>query len=213
MDAGGGNPNPERANPGLAVDAGGNPVIDPTRNVLDLVQAAVLRQDDLRQSEKEHLRELLALRSEQGNNDRRHIKELLELGASYEEQLRAAEAKRIDAIRAVDVAAAAQGRIEAEARASALATQVQASAEAMRNQVASAAQAAAGSLVNALDPIQKAIDELRQAQYQAQGQKAQIVETRAGGGAVAGYIAGAVGVLVAVITIVVLLVSNSGAPA
>jgi hypothetical protein len=34
--------------PGLGVDAAGGPVVDPTKNVLDLVAAAITRQDDLR---------------------------------------------------------------------------------------------------------------------------------------------------------------------
>jgi hypothetical protein len=34
-----------------AIDASGNPVVDPTKNVLDLVAAAIQRQDDLRLSE------------------------------------------------------------------------------------------------------------------------------------------------------------------
>lgn len=34
--------------PGLAVDSHGDPVVDPTQNVLDLVAAAITRQDDLR---------------------------------------------------------------------------------------------------------------------------------------------------------------------
>lgn len=37
--------------PGVAVDARGGAVIDPTRNVLDLVGAAIKRQDDLREAE------------------------------------------------------------------------------------------------------------------------------------------------------------------
>jgi hypothetical protein len=36
---------------GLAVDRFGGPVVDPTKNVLDLVQAAIRRQDDLRDAE------------------------------------------------------------------------------------------------------------------------------------------------------------------
>lgn len=37
--------------PGIAVDAKGGAVIDPTKNVLDLVEAAIRRQDDLRTAE------------------------------------------------------------------------------------------------------------------------------------------------------------------
>lgn len=36
---------------GEGIDRYGNPVIDPTKNVLDLVQAAIKRQDDLREAE------------------------------------------------------------------------------------------------------------------------------------------------------------------
>ncbi len=39
--------------PGIPVDARGNPTIDPTKNVLDLVRAESLRQDGLRDAQKE----------------------------------------------------------------------------------------------------------------------------------------------------------------
>lgn len=188
-------------------------MFDPTQNVLDLVQAAVLRQDDLRQAEKEHLRELLALRGEQGDNDRRHIKDMVALRAEYDADLREAEAKRIDAIRAVDVAAVAAAAAVQTTQASTLATQVATSAEALRNQVAAAASAQTVALAAALEPIIKDIADLRRAQYEAQGSRAQIVETRAGGGAVAGYIAGAVGVLALILGGIALLLSQSGTPA
>lgn len=41
----------QEARPGVAVDARGGAVIDPTKNVLDLVEAAIRRQDDLRAAE------------------------------------------------------------------------------------------------------------------------------------------------------------------
>lgn len=41
--------------PGFAVDASGNPVVDPTKNVLDLVTAAIQRQDDLRAALEQRL--------------------------------------------------------------------------------------------------------------------------------------------------------------
>ena len=73
--------------PGLGVDYQGNPVVDPTKNVLDLVAAAIKRQDDLREAESRHVREIAGLRAE------------------YTAELRKAETARIDAIRAVDVGA------------------------------------------------------------------------------------------------------------
>jgi hypothetical protein len=149
--------------PGPGVDAAGRAVIDPTKNVLQLVQAAVERLDDLRTAEATHVRELGALRDQ-------HYREL-----------RAAEAKRIDAIRTVDVNAVQRAAEVAAAQAATLAAQVAASAEAMRTQVSTAADAAAASQAAALAPIQTAIDELRRALYETQGSKAQVVERQAAG--------------------------------
>lgn len=152
----------ERPPDGMGVDRSGGPVVDPTENVKDILEAAVKRQDDLRASESFHIRELMGLR------------------ADYEEKLRTAESERIDAIRAVDVGAVNRASDVQAAAAQALATQVTASADAMRNQVAAAAQAAAESLVTALLPLQTAIAELRQVQYEQAGQTAAKVDTRAG---------------------------------
>jgi cobalamin biosynthesis Mg chelatase CobN len=177
-------------NPGLGVDAAGNPVVDPTRNVLDLVAAAIARQDDLREAES------------------RHVRELAELRAEFQHELRQAETERINAIRAVDVQAVQQASSVQETRATALAAQVAASAEAMRSQVAAAATAAATSLAAALEPVQKDIADLRRAQYEAQGQKTQVTETRASGGAIIGFVIGGIGVVIAIITVVALFVAS-----
>ncbi len=154
-------PPPRRgSSPGPGVDQYGQPVVDPTRNVLDLVSAAIERQDDLREMESTHLRELADLR------------------AHYDARLREAETARIDAIRAVDVGAVNRAAEVSAAQAQTLATQVTVSAETLRTQVAAAATAASTALSAALEPIQKDIADLRRAQYEAQGQKTQVVETR-----------------------------------
>jgi hypothetical protein len=137
------------SSPGVGVDSGGSPVKDPTDNVMDLVVAAMRRQDDLRSMESSHLRELVKLR------------------AAYEKELRRAESARIDAIRAVDVAAVQRAGEVAATQASVLAAQVQATAEASRT-----------ALIAALEPIQKAIEELRRSQYEGAGAKIQTVESR-----------------------------------
>lgn len=145
---------------GLGVDAKGNPVVDPTANVRELVDAAIRRQDDLREAESRHVREIAVLRAE------------------YAEQLRHAETERINAIRAVDVAAVQQASQVSATQASTLAAQVATSAETLRTQVAAAATAATVALAAALEPIQKDIADLRRAQYEAQGKQTQVVETR-----------------------------------
>lgn len=126
--------------PGPGVDAQGFPVVDPTANVLALVQAANQRQDDLRAAESRHIRELMA-------RDARHAAEM-----------RVAEAARLDAIRLVDVNAV-QRSAEVQA------TQ----AETLRTQVATTAGAAAAALASALDPIVKSVAELQRVQFELAG--------------------------------------------
>jgi hypothetical protein len=60
-----------------------------------------------------------------------------------------------------------------------LSTQTQTLAETLRTQVAAAATAATVALAAALEPIQKDIADLRRAQYEQAGSKAQVVDTRA----------------------------------
>ncbi len=170
---------------GPSTDRHNDPVVDPTKNVLDLVLAAVQRQDDLREAESRHVRELSTLRAE------------------YQEALRNAETERINAIRAVDVAAVQQAATAAETRATALAAQVAASAEAMRSQVAAAASAAATSLAAALEPVQKDIADLRRAQYEAQGQKTQVVEQRGASSALIAAIVGVSGLFLTIVGVVI----------
>jgi len=88
-------------------------VIDPTANVLSLVEAANKRQDDLRIAEA------------------RRVDEQMELRAYYTEKLADAEAKRLDAIRLVDVGAVSLANEKAGAQAAVLAKQVSESALAL----------------------------------------------------------------------------------
>ncbi len=141
--------------------------IDPTTNVLNLVESAIRRQDDLRAAADRHLREILDLR------------------ATFNEQLREAESARIDAIRAVDVGAVNRAAEVSAQQATTLAAQVATSAETLRAVVAAAAVASTQALAAALDPIQKDIADgqkdiadLRRVQYEAQGVKSNVGESR-----------------------------------
>src|SRR6185312_9446654 len=51
---------PIEQRPGIGVDSRGGQVIDPTKNVLDLVEASIKRQDDLRDAETRRINELAA---------------------------------------------------------------------------------------------------------------------------------------------------------
>jgi hypothetical protein len=168
------------------------PPIDPTKNVLDLVAAAIQRQDDLREAAAAHVQEIARLR------------------ANYDQRLREAETARIDAIRAVDVGAVNRAAEVSAQQAMTLAAQVATSAETLRTQVAAAATAATVALAAALEPIQKDIADLRRAQYEQAGQKAQVVEgtaDRRGGTMSVIAVVSAVLAFISIVVVVVLAVA------
>jgi hypothetical protein len=168
-------------------------VSDPTRNVLDLVTAAIKRQDDLRFADSGNLREIVGLR------------------ADYDDKLRDAETARIDAIRSVDVGNVQRAAEVQAAQALTLATQVTTSADALRAQVEAARQQTATALAAALEPIQKDIQDLRRVQYEGVGQRIQSTEeiTKSGASSqVAMAIASALAILISLGTLITLLVKG-----
>lgn len=138
------------ASPGPGVDREGRPVIDPTLNVRELVSADVKRQDDLREL------------------DGRWRDRLERVQIDHAWEIRRAEADRIDAILA---AGATNVQRAAEVQSGV--------AERLVVQVAETATAFEGRLRSSLAPLEEAIGDLRRSQYQEQGQKTQVVETRA----------------------------------
>jgi hypothetical protein len=145
-------------------ERGGGPAppwwTDPTENVISLVDAAMKRQDDLREMQVRYVAQIGQMREN-------HATYVAEMRSRYERQLREAESGRIDAIRAVDVGAVNRAAEVQATQANTLAAQVVTTADAFR-----------ASLASALAPIQASIEDLRRAQYEAQGQKTQVVEAR-----------------------------------
>lgn len=175
-------PNSPERPPGPAVDAFGRAVRDPTENVLALSEAANRRQDDLREySEKyfeaktAHIKETgeanFLHRQELAAAESRRVDEQATLRAHYSALLSDAEAKRIDAIRAVDVAAVGVASQRASDQASVLATQVSASAEALRTLVATTATTVATSLQQMSTTLSTRLTTLEQASYQSAGKQ------------------------------------------
>jgi hypothetical protein len=123
--------------------------IDPTHNVERLVAASERRQDDLREKDNTHLKEMADIRDE------------------YQKELRTQEAKRINDMRLVDVEAGKEARIEARETAKTLAAQV-----------TGLATTVDASLTTRLDPIITSIATLTRNLYEQQGQKAAIVEQK-----------------------------------
>jgi hypothetical protein len=85
---------PHSGQPGIAVDSRGGAVIDPTANVIALNEAAVKRQDDLREAEGRRINQALT-----------HTEQMAQLREHHAWELRESEAKRLDANRQVDVLA------------------------------------------------------------------------------------------------------------
>lgn len=139
---------------------GSSEYTDPTYNVLQLVNAAVRRLDDLGSAERERHKEVTALN-----------KEILNLHVGYGEKLSVAESKRIDAIRAVDVGAVGIASERATQQATVLANQVSASAETLRTLVASTAGTVAAQLQSVSNQLADRISLLEKSQYETKGGK------------------------------------------
>ena len=159
--------------PGAAVDSHGRAVIDPTANVLALVEAAVSRLNDLRAVDVESTHELRAADNHRNDELRvaesRRLTEIAALHALYGEKLSIGESKRIDAIRAVDVAAVATAADRSAQQAQVLATQVAASAETLRGLVATTAATVATQLSTIATQLTERIAALEKAQYESKG--------------------------------------------
>lgn len=125
--------------------------IDPTENVKKMIADAVIRLDDLRDAEI------------------RRVNEQMELRAEYSVQLGVAEAKRIDAIRAVDVNAVSVANERATAQAAVLANQVSASAETLRSLVDATAATVAQQLAQVSSGIADRLSALEKSQYENKG--------------------------------------------
>jgi len=145
------------------------PVIDPTENVMSLVSASNLRQDDLRNMAAKYQEVIDALR------DQHHR----ELGAAESKRIDAvilAESRRVDAIMSASANNVLLASEKAAAQAATLAAQVAANAEALRTQVAATATTTQQSITTLANSLGDRIKVVEQNQYQAGGAKTQQTE-------------------------------------
>jgi len=157
---------------------------DPSKNVMDLVNAAIARVDDLRESETRHQREVARLLTERV------------------ESMMMAESHRIDAIRAVDVDAVQKAASAMATQATSLATQQVQSAEALRTQVSETATLAETRLAAALQPIVRDVAELQKRAWETAGGKTQVIETQAKGGTTSSWMGLAVAACIGFLSII-----------
>jgi len=154
-------PRRKRDGSGLGVDAHGGPVIDPTQNVLDLVHAAINRQDDLRKAHDEL--------NAQGIN---HQKEMADLRAAHNKDLTAKESSRLDAIRQVDQLAVTRAAEQTLTAVNALASSQAREAETLRNSLTSTAAALATQNADTVKQISDRISSLERSSYEGKGKQA-----------------------------------------
>jgi|ERR1035437_6132939 hypothetical protein len=132
--------------------------VDPTANVLQLVQEAVRRIDDLQ-----------SMHVISNKEEMSHLNEKLEIHVAYMKELSLTESRRLDAIRSVDVGAVAIASERAAATASVLANQVTQSAETLRTLVASTAASVATNLAQVSTQLTDRLALLEKKQYENQG--------------------------------------------
>jgi hypothetical protein len=148
--------------PGIGIDRNGEPVIDPTKNVMDTFEAGMRRQDDLREAESRALRREMELRAE------------------FDKEIRSGEKERIDAIRAVDVGAVQRAAEVAAQQASVLAATLAQTAESVRAAQAATATQFVDLLNRTVDPIIKDIQDLRKTQAEGVGVRTNTTDNRLG---------------------------------
>jgi hypothetical protein len=150
---------------GVGVDSTGGPVIDPTQNVLDLVQAANLRQDDLRQLNDRRIdAEIRVLATAVEGIETRMI-----LRAKHAKEIRDSETRRLDAIRQVDVLAVGRTAEQQLAAVQTLAATTTSAAETIRASVTSTATALATQLANTVSGLTERISALEKSSYEGAG--------------------------------------------
>ena len=172
---------------------------DPTDNVREMIATAIAASDSLRQLEQLRVIELLKAEQHRVNDnieaERRRINESMAVRADFNAQLAVAEAKRIDAIRAVDVNAVSVASERANAQAAVLATQVASSAEALRALVAATAATQATQLGTLTTQLTDRLTALEKSQYESKG-------SGSGKSDMYGWVFGALMMLISVVSVV-----------
>lgn len=120
-------------------DRSGGPVVDPTANVIALIEAATARQDDLREETTKridagliHQQELAKVRDE-------CARDMADIRERHSKEIRTLESDRLDKIRQVDVLAGNTASDRSLIAIQTLATSQAAAAETLRSMVTTTA--------------------------------------------------------------------------
>lgn len=161
---------------GPSVDRAGAPVVDPTKNVLDLVTALEKRLDDIdklnnkRADDKfKSVQQVIDLEAKITDMHALYNADFTKLRAEYQMQLDQKESNRIDAIRKVDQEAVRNESDRSQQAVNTLAAAQAATAETLRSAVNTTATNIATQLDRTTSAIVERISALEKVQYTGQG--------------------------------------------
>jgi hypothetical protein len=185
------------------------PLIDPTANVLSLVGAAMLRQDDLRKAESKRINDLRKAAGKHSREvDTLREKAQRDLAAAESRRLDAlslAESRRIDALLVAAENARALATTRSELTAAALAERVDTSAKTLAAAVDATAKTLAATVEATAKTLASRIEPLEQARYEQAGGKEQRSEGRQTNQWVVGLVMAAPSTLMALVLLILLL--------
>ena len=145
-----------------------HPIVDPTKNVLDLVEAANKRQDDLRDAADTLSDEKIRrMEREWINQEKMAI-----LRAEHAKEIRELESKRVDAVREIDVIARNTAAAQALTAIQTLAASTSAEREALRSLVSATATTIAAQTDRIVGAMTDRIAVLEKTSYTGQGKQA-----------------------------------------
>lgn len=147
--------------PGIAVDAQGGTVTDPTANVRALNEASIKRIDDV-----QYVYRLLAM------SELSKVQAIADLRAEYDREIRELESDRLDKIRQVDVLAGNTAADRALIAIQTLAATTTANAETLRSMVANTATTIAQQTANTVTQQNERIASLEKSSYTGMGKQA-----------------------------------------
>jgi len=186
---------------GVGIDATGGPVIDPTKNVLDLVDAANRRQDDLREMHNRFLEaefrrlEETVRRVEQLSELRAEFaREVSLIHQSHDREIHKMEQDKLAAFRQSDEAARLTEAARTQAAVDLVARSAETAASAIRADLSTTATALANSVAARDVELNNRVSALEKSSYEVAGKGAGTKNTVT-------YAIIAVGLLVSLITI------------
>lgn len=161
---------------GPSVDRAGTPVVDPTKNVLDLVQALEKRLDaigalneKIREERMKHVDDKIVLQAKITDMHAMYNADITKLRSEYQKELDQKESDRVNSIRVVDQAAVRNESERSQQAVNTLATAQAATAETLRSAVNTTATNIATQLDRTTSAITERIASLEKAQYTGAG--------------------------------------------